>query len=88
MSKTEPCELHRQSAALEAAIPGVNRLLLTLQDAGLSARLQVQVTAAGTVPAPAPWPPELGEGKARTRGTCGSLGMVHPQAPAARQEKP
>ncbi len=46
MSKTEPCELHRQSAALEAAIPGVNRLLLTLQDAGLSARLQAQVCAA------------------------------------------
>ena len=81
MSKTEPCELHRQSAALEAAVPGVNQLLLTLQDAGLSARLQVQVTAAGCTcrslrvltraidhstvpfadPAPAPWPPELGE---------------------------
>ena len=65
MSKTKPCALH----------------LLTLQDAGLSARLQVQVTAArctcrslrvltraidhSTVPfadpAPAPWPPELGE---------------------------
>lgn len=46
MSKTKPCALHRQSAALEAAVPGVNQLLLTLQDAGLSARLQVQVTAA------------------------------------------
>lgn len=47
MSKTEPCALHQQSAALEAAVPAVNQLLLTLQDAGLSARLQAQVTAAG-----------------------------------------
>lgn len=81
MSKTEPCALHQQSAALEAAVPAVNQLLLTLQDAGLSARLQAQVCAGRCTcrslrvlthgvdhstmpyaePAPAPWPPHLGE---------------------------